>query len=74
MKTEGAYMLQYHGPSGWYTGHHGADLRDPAKYVAKAAANGTKARAIDKETGQIYGAPCALCGDAHEGVDGSCLL
>ena len=77
MTASGRYAIQYHGRGGWFTGHHGIDLKDPAKYIAGVNKRpNMKARAIDKETGEIFGdgTTCSICGLPHEGVDGSCLL
>lgn len=76
-KKGGRFAIQYHGPGGWSTGHHGIDLKDPARYIASVNRRpGIRARAIDKETGEIHGegTTCSFCGDPHEGVDGSCLI
>ena len=73
----GRHIIQYHGGGGWWTGHKGIDLKDPAKYIdAVMGRSGTRARVIDKETGEIYGdgTACSFCGDPHDGIDGSCLL
>ena len=56
-----------------------AALPDPATYVRKVNAPGVsiwEVRAINTDTGEIFGdaTPCAVCGDAHLGPDGSCLL
>lgn len=75
--TDGRYAIQYHGARGWWTGHHGIDLKDPAAYVAGVNKRpGFNARAIDKETGEIHGdgTTCSICDLPHDGVDGSCLL
>lgn len=77
-KAEGRYEIQYRdlikGRPGWWTGHHGIDLKDPEAY-AEGVNKRHPARVVDKETGQIYGHPgCGICDEAHEGVDGSCLL
>ena len=76
-KKEGRYEIQYHGPSGWWTGHHGYDLKDPAQYTERANKNpGPRARVVDKETGEIFGdsTTCSICDLPHAGLDGSCLL
>lgn len=62
------------GHPGWWIGHHGVDLKDPAKY-AEGLNKRVTARIVDRETGEIWGEPgCAVCSEPHEGVDGSCLL
>jgi len=76
-EPSGQFEVQYYGTRGWWTGHHGVDLPDPAKYIASVNKRpNTKARAIDRETGEIYGdgTKCSLCGLPHEGLDGSCLI
>lgn len=46
----------HHLTQSWEVGHHGINLMDPAKYVDKLAKNGTMARAVDPDTGDIvYG-------------------
>jgi hypothetical protein len=75
--TDGAWLLQYEGAHGWWTGHHGIDLKDPAAYVAGVNKRpGFNCRVINKDTGEIIGDQrvCGLCGDPHDGVEGSCLL
>lgn len=42
------------GASDWSVGHASMNLLDPAKYVQKLLARNIIARAIDKETGQIF--------------------
>lgn len=73
----GRHEVQYRGASGsWWTGHHGIDLKDPEAYaIGLNKRDDCVARIVDKETGQIFGHPgCSMCGLAHEGVDGACLL
>lgn len=70
----GPYEVQYREAGEWRIGHHGADLADPEKY-ARLLNKTRPARVIDKNTGEVFGCPvCSVCGKAHEGMDGSCLL
>jgi hypothetical protein len=74
MASDGQYIIQYLGPHGWWVGHGGIDLRDPVAY-ARGVNKARAARIIDKETGEILGLPgCSICGEAHTGPDGGCLL
>lgn len=75
------YRLEYRGLNGgeWWVGHRGVELKDAPAYVSMVNRPGAsiwEVRAIDLETGEIIGdaTPCAICGDAHSGPDGSCLL
>lgn len=75
----GQYEVHYRdalkGQPGWWIGHHGVDLKDPEAYAEGLRKNGHVARVVDKETGEIFGQPaCGMCGEPHEGVDGSCLI
>lgn len=70
--------LQYRSPGRpWWIGARLMALPDPADYVRKVNAPGVsiwEVRAIDTDTGQIWGTACPICDDAHPGPDGSCLL
>lgn len=74
--SDGLYRLEYHGGNGWWVGHAGIDIDNIEAYVYRVQCNGTYIRAINKQTGEIIGdaVPCTMCGEIHEGVDGSCLL
>lgn len=86
MASDGQYAIQYLGPQGWWSGHGGFDLPDPDGYVKRVRAYlstpgtaisrfSTDVRLVDRETGEILGHPgCSICGEAHLGPDGGCLL
>lgn len=69
----------------WVVMHNGINLLHPDKYVERYANNGKTARAIDVETGEIFGPAadpepsaepladdCVLCGEPHD--HGMCLI
>lgn len=63
----------------WVVLHAGVNLLHPDRYVERYEKNGKIARAIDKETGEIWGLSsdpeqddCVLCGEPH--VHGMCLI
>ena len=63
----------------WVVNHAGLNLLDPQRYVERYAQNGKTARAIEVETGKVFGlaeAPkeddCVLCGEPH--MHGMCLI
>lgn len=75
------HRLEYRSLGGgpWWTGHAGVELPDAEEYVRlvnRPGASLWEVRAIDLDTGEIIGdtTPCAVCGEAHPGPDGSCLL